>query len=100
MPDRSIAKAEIEIVYCAPCDYFGLATWMATEFWKSQEPGNIAIKLTPVGKGRLEVYFDGEKIYDRKAEGNKYPDLTRVSQIKLDIADRLYAMDGATDKSV
>ena len=99
MPDRSIAKAEIEIVYCAPCDYFALATWMATEFWKSREPGDLAIKLTPAGKGRLEVYFDGEKIYDRKAEGNKYPDLIRVSQVKLDIADRLEAMETAAAKT-
>lgn len=28
-----------------------------------------AITLTPSDSGRFEVYLDGEKVYDRKAEG-------------------------------
>ena len=34
------------------------------EFWRRQAVGDIAIRLTPGGSGRLEVYLDGEKLED------------------------------------
>ena len=51
---------------------------MATEFFRSDAPGDIAIKMTPSDKGRLEVYLDGEKIFDRKEAGS-FPDLGKVN---------------------
>ena len=37
----------------------------------------------------MEVFLDGEKIFDRKAEGNIYPDLARVRKMKQVISARI-----------
>jgi predicted Rdx family selenoprotein len=64
------------------------ATWLANEFF-SVFRSDIAIALTPAANGRLEIYLDGEKIFDRKAEGGAYPDLTRVWQLRQVIQEKL-----------
>jgi predicted Rdx family selenoprotein len=61
---------------------------MATEFW-STWGSDLAITLTPVAEGRLEVYLDGQTIFDRKGEGGKYPDLERVRELKQVIKAKL-----------
>ncbi len=68
---------------------------MAMEFWRSQEPGDIAIKLTPADAGRLEVYLDGDKIYDVKDENRVYPNLTRVNELKMVVAERMFDLEEA-----
>ncbi len=55
--------------------------WMATEFFR-QFGNQVGISLTPAANGRLEVYVDGEKIFDRHEEDGKYPDLTRVRELR------------------
>ena len=65
------------------------------EFWRSQEPGDIAIKLTPADAGRLEVYMDGDKIYDVKEENRVYPNLTRVNELKMVVAERMFDLEEA-----
>ena len=67
---------------------------MATEFFRSDAPGDIALKLTPDGKGRLEVYLDGEKIFDRKEDGG-FPDLGKVNELKMAIAEKLFKIEEA-----
>ena len=64
------------------------------EVWRSQGPGDIAIKLTPADRGRLEVYLDGQRIFDRKEDGG-YPDLTRVNELKWVIAEKIEEVDAA-----
>ena len=64
------------------------------EFWRSQDPGDIAIKLAPGDRGRLEVYLDGRKIFDRKEDG-AYPNLTRVNELKWTIAEKIEEIDAA-----
>jgi hypothetical protein len=68
---------------------------MATEFWRSQEPGDIAIKLTPADSGRLEVHLDGDKIYDVRDENRVYPNLTRVNELKMVVAERIFDLEEA-----
>ena len=68
---------------------------MATEFWRAHDPGDVAIKLTPSDRGRLEVYLDGEKIFDRKDEDGVYPNLTRINQLKMIVADKIFEVDEA-----
>ena len=68
---------------------------MANEFFQAFGP-DAAIALTPKGGGRLEVYLDGEKIFDKKEE-DKFPDLPRVKQLKALIKERLGAMPAAAD---
>ena len=67
---------------------------MATEFFRSDAPGDVAIKMTPSDRGRLEVYLDGEKIFDRKEDG-KFPDLSRVNELKMVIAEKIFELEDA-----
>ena len=67
---------------------------MATEFFRSDAPGDIAIKMTPSDKGRLEVYLDGEKIFDRKEAGS-FSDLGKVNELKMAIAEKLFELEEA-----
>ena len=67
---------------------------MAAEFYRSDAPGDVAIKITPSDKGRLEVYLDGEKIFDRK-EAGAFPDLSKVNELKMVIAEKLYELEEA-----
>ena len=67
---------------------------MANEFFRSDAPGDVAIKMTPSDKGRLEVYLDGEKIFDRK-EAGAFPDLSKVNELKMVIADKLFELEKA-----
>ena len=41
----------------------------------------------------MEVFVDGEKIFDKKAEGNSYPDLARVRKMKEVITERINSLE-------
>ncbi|MEC9140358.1 MAG: Rdx family protein [Chloroflexota bacterium] len=67
------------------------AAWIAAEMFA--EAGNqVDITMTPAGGGTLEVILDGDKIYDRKAEDGKYPDLPRVKELKKALKEKLEAV--------
>jgi predicted Rdx family selenoprotein len=57
---------------------------MATEIWHDFAE-DAPVTLIPVADGRLEVYANGEKLFDRKAEGGAYPEMKRVREIKQQI---------------
>lgn len=61
---------------------------MATEIWHDFG-AEAPVTLVPSDKGRLELYANGKTLFDRKAEGGKYPDMSRVREIKKQIADML-----------
>ena len=83
--------AHIEIIYCVGWGYFLQAAWIAAEMFA--ESGNqVDITMTPAGGGTLEVILDGDKIYDRKAEDGKYPDLPRVKELKKALKEKLEAV--------
>ncbi|MQF69504.1 hypothetical protein FIM12_04130 [SAR202 cluster bacterium AD-804-J14_MRT_500m] len=63
---------------------------MANEFWRHCGK-DVGISLTPGANGRLEVYVDGEKIFDRHEEDGKYPDLTRVRELRAIIEEKVAA---------
>jgi predicted Rdx family selenoprotein len=67
---------------------------VANEFFRAYG-GDAAISLTPGANGRFEVYLDGEKIFDRKEEGNIYPDLARVRKMKEVIKAKLDSLVAA-----
>ena len=67
---------------------------MANEFFRSDAPGDAAIKVTPSDKGRLEVYLDGDKIFDRK-EAGAFPDLGKVNELKMAIAEKIFDVEDA-----
>ena len=67
---------------------------MANEFFRAYG-GDAAITISPRGQGIMEVFADGEKIFDKKAEGNTYPDLARVRKMKEDISAKIAQADMA-----
>ena len=72
---------QLEIKYCVAWGYLPQAAWIATEFFADFH-GEIAVTLTPVDDGRLEVYIGGKTLFDRKAEGGEYPSLTQIREWK------------------
>ena len=62
--------------------------------WGAHNPGDIAIKLTPAAQGRLEVYVDGDKIFDRKTDGG-YPDLPKANELKMTLMEKIFEVEGA-----
>ena len=65
---------------------------MANEFFRTYGP-DAAITISPRGQGIMEVFVDGEKIFDKKAEGNIYPDLARVRKMKEAITERISSLE-------
>jgi len=65
---------------------------MANEFFRTYGP-DAAITISPRGQGIMEVFVDGEKIFDKKAEGNSYPDLARVRKMKEVITERISSLE-------
>ena len=85
-------KVQLEITYCVPWQHHATATWMANEFFRAYGP-DAAITISPRGQGIMEVFLDGEKIFDKKAEGNTYPDLARVRKMKEVIAAKISTVE-------
>ena len=69
---------------------------MANEFFRAYGP-DAAISLTPGSNGRMEIYLDGEKIFDKKDDGNKFPDLGRIRELKTVIQAKLDSIPAAAD---
>jgi predicted Rdx family selenoprotein len=61
---------------------------MAAEFF-AEGGKDIALKITPGIAGILQVFADGEKIFDRADEGGKYPDLPRVKQMRAVLKNKI-----------
>jgi len=61
---------------------------MANEFFRHFGP-DVAVAISPRGQGIMEVFVDGERIFDKKGEGNIYPDLARVRKMREVIAERI-----------
>lgn len=66
---------------------------MANEFFRHYGP-DAAIAISPRGQGIMEVFLDGERIFDKKAEGI-YPDLTRVREMKKVISEKIESLQPA-----
>ena len=67
---------------------------MATEFF-AEGGGDLAITVTPGRDGVLQVHLDGEKIFDKKEEDGKFPDLPRVKELRSAIRERIAAEKGS-----
>jgi predicted Rdx family selenoprotein len=61
---------------------------MANEFF--QKFGrDVSVTVSPRGQSILEVFADGERIFDRLGEGRILPDLTRVRKMQEIIAGKI-----------
>ena len=65
---------------------------MANEFFRHYGK-DVAIAISPRGQGIMEVFFNGERIFDKKGEGNIYPDLKRVREMREVIDAKLEALE-------
>jgi len=45
----------------------------------------------------LQVFLDGEKLYDKKEEDNQTPNLNRVKEIRTALSERLEAVPAGAD---
>jgi len=69
---------------------------VANEFFRTFG-GDAAVSLTPGSNGRFDVYMDGEKIFDKKEEGNAFPELSRIRKLKQVIQAKLDTISAAAD---
>ncbi len=67
---------------------------MANEFFRHFGP-DVAVTISPRGQGIMEVFVDGERIYDKKGEGNIFPDLKRVREMRDIITSRIESLEPA-----
>ncbi|PKB72060.1 MAG: hypothetical protein BZY87_02305 [SAR202 cluster bacterium Io17-Chloro-G6] len=67
---------------------------MANEFFRHYGP-DAAVAISPRGQSIMEVFFNGERIYDKKGEGNIFPDLKRVREMRQVIDAKLGALEPA-----
>ena len=58
---------------------------------------DVAIKITPGVGGILQVFLDGEKIYDKAEEDGQFPTLPRVKQMRAVLKDKLSVAVAADD---
>ena len=69
---------------------------MASEF-NAEGGKDIALRLTPGAGGVLQVFADGEKIFDKKLEDGQFPNLPRVKQMRAVLRDKLSAVPVGDD---
>ena len=61
---------------------------MANEFFRHFGP-DVSLTISPRGQGIMEVFVDGERIFDKKGEGDIFPDLKRVREMRTIIAEKI-----------
>ena len=61
---------------------------MANEFFRPFGP-DAAIAISPRGQSIREVFVDGERIFDKKGEGNVFPDLKRVREMLTFVREKI-----------
>ena len=65
---------------------------MANEFFRHFGP-DAAVAISPRGQSIMEVFVDGERIFDKKGEGNVFPDLGRVRKMLAYVRERIEQAD-------
>ena len=67
---------------------------MANEFFRKFGP-DVAVTISPRGQSIMEVFVDGERIFDKKGEGNIFPDLKRVRAMCQLVEDKINSLEPA-----
>ncbi len=58
---------------------------------------DVAIEVKPGVGGVLQVFVDGDKIYDKTEEGGQTPHLNRVKELRAVVRSRLDSLVPADD---
>ena len=67
---------------------------MANEFFRHFGP-DAAVTISPRGQGIMEVFVDGERIYDKKGEGDIFPNLKRVREMLEFVRQKIESLEPA-----
>ena len=62
------------------------------EFFRAYGP-DVAVTISPRGQSIMEVFLDGERIFDKLGEGNVFPDLARIREMKQIIAAKIASLE-------
>jgi len=79
-------KAKIDIYYCRQCNWMLRSTWLAQELLSTFSEDIESISLHPDTGGRFEIVCNGERIWERKADGG-FPEAKELKQRVRDIID-------------
>jgi selenoprotein W-related protein len=80
-----MAPPRIAITYCTQCQWLLRAAWMAQELLSTFGPDLGEVALVPGTGGVFEIGYDGETIWERKADGG-FPE---AKILKQRVRDRL-----------
>ena len=69
---------------------------MATEFF-AEGGKDVAVRITPGTAGILQVFVDGDKIFDKVEEDGQFPTLPRVKEMRAIIREKLESLVPADD---
>jgi selenoprotein W-related protein len=78
-------QPRIAIRYCTQCRWLLRAAWLAQELLSTFGTDLAEVALAPGTGGVFEIDYEGETIWDRKADGG-FPDATTI---KRRLRDRL-----------
>ena len=62
-------KPQITIAYCTQCQWLLRAAWMAQELLSTFGTDLGGVTLAPSTGGHFEITYDGETLWERKADG-------------------------------
>ncbi|OVZ57449.1 SelT/selW/selH domain protein [Pigmentiphaga sp. NML080357] len=79
------AAPTISITYCTQCQWLLRAAWMAQELLSTFSTDLGQVALVPGTGGIFQIRYDGDLIWDRKADGG-FPD---AKALKQRVRDRL-----------
>ena len=69
---------------------------MVNEFVAEGGP-DVSVEVKPGVGGVLQVFVDGDKIYDKAEEGGQTPHLNRVKELRAVVRSRLESLVAADD---
>ena len=78
-------KPQITIAYCTQCQWLLRAAWMAQELLSAFGTDLGGVTLAPSTGGHFEITYDGETLWERKADGG-FPE---AKILKQRVRDRL-----------
>ncbi len=80
-----VAAPRIAITYCTQCQWLLRAAWMAQELLSTFGADLGEVALVPGTGGVFEIRYEGETIWERKADGG-FPE---AKVLKQRVRDRL-----------
>ena len=79
-------KPQITIAYCTQCQWLLRAAWMAQELLSTFGTDLGGVTLAPSTGGHFEITYDGETLWERKADGG-FPEAKILKQRGRDRLD-------------